>query len=246
MLYLRGILGLVHADVGPPVLEVCQDIRVLPENAVCEDHLVIVVHAPAAEEIVLIFKIDPREIHPVYLVGMDLRFGQHHVLTVGDMRACVLHLKVTGERRSGAGQQIADDAVDLPLIVQQGEGLRSLLPGVASDHHRAQAVDGAEGQLVRVAFPEEADKTGLHIPGGRHGVGHGQYLLRADAYAMEHVSQTCDQHGGLAAPRHSQQQDGALGLTDRLILLPVQLDGILTFKLIVGHGRLLQIFLQSF
>ncbi len=153
------------------------------------------------------------------------------------MGAGVAHLLVAGERCPGAGKQVADDALDLPLIVQQGESVRALLPGVVLDDHRAQAVDGAEGQLVRVLLAKEAGEPGLHIPRGRYSIGHGEDALRADALAVEHVPQPGDQHRGLAAPRHSQQQDGPLRLTDGLLLLPVQPDGILTFELLVGHGR---------
>ena len=142
--------------------------------------------------------------------------------------------------------QVADHTVDLPLIVQQGERRGSFLTGIGPDHHRAQAVDSAESQLVRVFFPEEVGEPDLHILGGRHGVGHGENPLRADALVIEHVPQPGHQHGGLAAPRNSQQQDRTLRLTDGLLLLPVQPDGVLAFEFFVGHERLLHILSQSF
>ena len=246
VLNLRGVLGLVHADVGPPALEVGQNVRVLPENAAGEDHLVIVVHPPGATEVVLILKIHPWEVHPVHLVGVDLRLRQHHVLAVGDVGAGIADLLVAGKGRTGSREEIPDHALDLPLIVQQGKCFRVFLPGVVADHHRAQAVDGAEGQLAGVVFPKDTGKPGLHVLGSRHGVGHGEDALWRDALAVEHVSQPGHQHGGLAAPRHSQQQDGALRLADGLLLLTVQLNGILGFEFFVGHGRLPQISLQSF
>ena len=210
----------------------------LPEDAVCKDHLVVVIHVSAAEEIVLVFEVDPWKIHPIHLVGMDLGFGQHHVFAEGDMGAGIADLLVAGERRAGAGQEIAEYAFDLPLVIQQCECLRPLLPGVGPDHHSAQAVDGTERQLARVFFPEEAGIPGFHVFCGRHSVGHGEDTLRADAFAIEHVPQPGNQYGGLAAPRHSQQQDRTLCLTDGLLLLPVQPDGVLTFELFIGHGRL--------
>ena len=246
VLDLRGVLGLVHADVRPPALEVRQDVRILTEDAVGKDHLIVVVHTLRPEEKILILEVDSREVHPIHLVGVDLRFCQHHVLAIGDMGAGVVDLLVAGESRTGSGQKIPDHALDLPLIVQQRECLCAFLPGVGPDHHRAQAVDGAEGQLVRVFFTEEADEPGFHILCSRHGVGHGEDPLRADALAVEHVPQPGHQHRSLAAPRHSQQQDRAVRLTDCLLLLTVQPDGILAFEFFVGHGRLLLILSQSF
>ena len=118
MLDLRGILSFVYADIGPPPLELGQDVRILPEDAAGEDHLVVIIHFPAAEEIVLVFEVNPWKIYPLYLVGVDLLLGQHHVLAVRDMGAGVFDLEVAGERRSGAGEQVTDHTVDLPLIIQ--------------------------------------------------------------------------------------------------------------------------------
>lgn len=92
---------------------------------------------------------------------------------------------------------------------------------------------------------KQTDEPGFHIPGSCHGVGHGEDTLRGDAFTVEHVPQPGDQHGGLAAPRHSQQQDRAIRLADGLLLLPVQPDWVLTFELLVGHGRLLCVFIRE-
>ena len=54
------------------------------------------------------------------------------------------------------GQQLPDHSVEAGFIVLQGEGLRALFPRVVSDGHRAQAVDGAEGELVPVLLPKKA------------------------------------------------------------------------------------------
>ena len=236
VLNLGGVLGLVHADIGPPAAEVGQDVRVLAEDAAGENHLVVVVHASAAEQIVLVLEVHPGEVHPLHLVGVDLRFGKHHVLAVGDVGAGGLYQELAGEGGAGADQQIPDDAAQLPLIVQQGKGLRAPLPGVVSDHHGAQAVDGAEGEPPGLLLPEEAYKPGPHVPGGGHGVGHGENLLRRDAPAAEHVPQPGDQHSGLAASRHSQEQRGPLRQADRLLLLRVQGDGVLGPEFLVRHG----------
>ena len=44
MLDLGRVLGLVNTEIGPAALEMGQDIRVLPENAVGEHHLIVKVH----------------------------------------------------------------------------------------------------------------------------------------------------------------------------------------------------------
>ena len=58
VLDLGSVLCLVHADIGPAVLEVGQNIRVLPENAVGEHHLIVKVHEAVFQQKRLVALVD--------------------------------------------------------------------------------------------------------------------------------------------------------------------------------------------
>ena len=58
VLNLGRVLGLVHAEIGPAVLEVGQNVRVLPENAVGEHHLIVKVHEAVLQQKRLVALVD--------------------------------------------------------------------------------------------------------------------------------------------------------------------------------------------
>ena len=200
-----------------------------------KDHLVVVIHETAPPQVVLVFKVDAGEIHTLYRVGVDVGLGEHHVLAEGDVGPGFRDLKVVGERDSGPDQQVTEDTFDPALVAEKIERLCLLLTGVIPDDCRAEAVDGSECEPFRAFFSEKAHKPRPHIPGGGHGVGHSQDALRRDGAAVDHVPQSGHQHRGLSAPGHRQQQDRALRLPHRRLLLGIEPDRISSFKFLVCH-----------
>lgn len=163
---------------------------------------------------------------------------EHHVFAVGDVSTGIFDLQITGESHAGMGKQVPNDSVNFPLIIQQGKRLGILLAGIVLNHHRAQAVDGPEGELVRIRFTEQAGKALFHIPRGGNRIGDGQDALGRDASAIEHIPQPGNQHSGFAASRDSQQKDGPFGLLNGFLLLAVEADGVVLLEFFVGHGWL--------
>ncbi len=236
VLDLGGVLGLVQAEVAAALLVVGQDVRLPAEDPEGEDHLVIKVHEPAPAQVVLVLEIDRGEVHALHAVGVDLGFGEYHVLAVGDVGPGVPDLLLGGIGGPGPGQQVPHHGIELALVVRQGERLRALPAGVEAEDGGAQAVDGPEGQLPGKGLPKEGLEALLHVPGGRDRIGDGEELPGRDALAVQKIAQPGHQNGGLAAPRHRQQQHRPLSLTHGGHLLFVQLDGKGGPKFLVGHG----------
>ena len=231
-----GILGLVHTEVGVFALEVGQDVGVPAENPQGKDHLVVVVHAAVALQILPVTEIDGGEIHPVHLNGPHLLIPQHAVLAAGDAGAHLLHLLLPRPLGPVGLHQPAHQGVQLPLIGPQSERLRPLGPGVVGDDGLADAVDGAEGQRAGVRLPKEGGKAPLHVPGGGYSVGDGEDAPRLHPQAVDEIAQPGHQGGGLAAARHRQQQGGPLGPEDGRLLLGIGGEGVSGFEFGVGHG----------
>ena len=109
------------------------------------------------------------------------------------------------------------------VLVLDQVGRRSVVhTAVQRDNARCHAVYRAEFQLPGQRIPKPRSEAGTHFPRGGHGVGHCQNRLRRDAADLCHVSQPGDQHRGLAAARHGQQQHRAVYGLHRRPLLRVQ------------------------
>ena len=236
VLNLGGVLGLVHAETGEPALIPGQQLRVPPQGPPGEHQLVVVVHAAVLLQIAAVAEVHRREVHPVHADGPDLLVPQHAVLAAGDLPPHLLHLLLPRPLRPVGLHQPAHQGIQLPLIAPQGEGLHAPQPGVAGDDGLAQAVDGAEGQFLRVLLPEEGDEAALHVPGGGHGVGDGEQLPGIHPLAVDQIAQPGHQGGGLAAARHRQQQGGPHVGEDGRLLLGVGVQAVFGFELWVGHG----------
>ena len=109
------------------------------------------------------------------------------------------------------------------VLVLDQVGRRAVVhTAVQRDNARCHAVYRAEFQLPGQCIPKPRGETGTHFPRGGHGVGHCQNRLRWDAADQRHVSQPGNQHRGLAAARHGQQQHRAVHSLHRRPLLRVQ------------------------
>ena len=102
-------------------------------------------------------------------------------------------------------------------------------------NHRRNSVQRAELRACRQLGTEPGGKPAAHLVGGGHRVGHRQGLLRRSARAQKQVAQPGDQHGGLAAARHCQQQHGAPVGCDRRALLRIERLHILILERCLVH-----------
>ena len=235
VLDLGSVLGLVHAEVGKAGLVVGQQIGEAAQDAAGKDHLVVVVHAAAALQLLPIGEVDGGKIHSVQPDLPDLFIGEQHVLAVGDPGADLLHVLIGGVVAPG-GHQLPDQGGQAALAALQLEGDGPLDPGVAVDDGLADAVDGAEREGFGVLRSEEGVKPALHVPGGGYRVGDGEDMPRIYPQTVEHIPQSGDQHGGLAAARNGQQEGGPVHLPHGGLLLGVELDMETGFEFLVGHS----------
>ena len=234
----RGILGFVHAEVTVLLPEPGPHRRHGPQDLQGVDHLVVVVHPALALEFRLVAAVKAGQVGQAGLQRRDALLVQHAVFDVGDDGAQFFQRALGGVVAADAHVQLGQQAGQLPLVGDQAGLLAAIAAAVILQHHRRQAVDGAEGHACGRPLPEAGGKAAAHLPGGGHGVGHRQDLFGRDAAALHHVPQAGHQHRGLAASRHGQQQHRAFHGGRRRQLLRVEAGQILPDKgfLLQGAG----------
>ena len=236
VLDLGGVLGLVHAQIGvspPPLLE---NLGIAPQNLIGVAQLIIVVHEPPLPQGLVVGLVDGREVDAVDVHAVQVGPAGQAVFYIGDGGLDGLD----GGLRGVLLGEIAADLPDkggLPSgVLQQIKGLLVHQLLAPADDGGAHPVDGAEGQPLRQLRPEEGGKAPAHIPGGGDGVGHGEDAPGVHPQPQHQVADAADQHGGLAAAGHRQQQHRAVhGLNGGLLLL-VQAQAVGLFELIEGHS----------
>ena len=231
VLDFRGVLGLIHAVIPVPVPNRPQNLRILPENLEGIDHLVVVIHQLSVPQGLAVGLIEGREVQALHLNFRQLLPLEHLVLHIGDGGLEALYGALRGKLIGLVPVEFPQQSALLAAVLQQAEGGAAHDPLIIADYPAAHAVDGAEAQPLCRLLAEAGGKPPLHIPGGRHGIGHGEDALRLDAPHVAHVAQPGHQDGGFAAARHCQQQHRPLRLLHRSLLLRVQTDGKLCFEL---------------
>ena len=239
MLHAGGILRLIHAEIAVPLTERgCHGGRAV-QDLQRKAELVIVVHLVPRLERLLVSAVQLRQIFKVRLQLVKLGIGQAHILNVGDGRAQLLEGAFGGILMVDALPQLQQQRRCLSLALQQVGRCAAVHPAVERDDARRHAVDGAEFHPRRLGLPEPRGKPGAHLLRGGHRVGHCQDRLRCDAADLGHVAQAGDQHGGLAAARHRQQQHRAVYGRNGGPLLGIQRRHVGGLKRGFLHGGLL-------
>ena len=233
-----GVLGLVHTEIPETPLKFLQDPGVLPENPQSIDHLIVIVHPPALPERLLIVPEDFRKLYPFHLDLGQLLPSQHLVLGIGDGGHQGLHCALGCKLSRLRPVQLPQQRPPLSRILQQGEGRPPQPALIGADDLAAHAVDGAKLQPLCSLLPKEGGEACAHIPGGGHGIGHGQDLLRRDPPGQTQIAHPGHQDGGLAAAWDGQQQHRAVHRLDRLLLLSIQGERISFLPLGKLHGPL--------
>lgn len=80
MLYARGILRFVDAQVRVLRLKLRQHVRMLAQNGQRIGHLVVIVHLPRGAQGLTVAGIDREKAGDVKVLGADLVCAQHHIL----------------------------------------------------------------------------------------------------------------------------------------------------------------------
>ena len=110
----------------------------------------------------------------------------------------------------------------LVVAVQDGEaGLQADQLRVRADHAHAHRVEGTQPHARDAAADQPLDPLG-HLARGAVGEGHGQHLVRAGTAGDQDVGEPGGEHARLAGSRSGQDQERAVGSSDRSKLLGVQ------------------------
>ena len=237
VLYFRGILGFVHADIGKGLLKIGQNVRILLQDRLGIDHLIVIVHPPllAQQQIILLVKL--REPVEARVQFGDLLLLQNLVFYKGNPFSQFSGHVLAGKFPVQFPVQVRHQLGKPPFVLHQREGRSAAVgPGVIGDDFGRNAVDRPKFRDFRAILSEKRRKALLHLPGGRFRVGHGQNFIRRDAAAAEHIPQPGHQHGGLSAAGDRQQQDCPLHGVDRFLLLGVQPPGIFPVKFRSVHA----------
>ena len=148
--------------------------------------------------------------------------GDHAVFHIGNGGLYRLDGALRGKFPALPPADLSDDGRLASDILQQLEGLAALGTLIGPNDSAAHSVDGAKLQPVGQRLAEEGGEAPGHIPGGGDGVGHGEDVFRRHALGDE-VANAGDQHRGLAAARHCQQQHRSGEGLDGLLLLGVKI-----------------------
>ena len=183
VLDLRGVLGLIHAEIPVAPLKLLQDPGVLPEDPQGIDHLIVIVHPPALPEHLLIVPENFGELHPSTWTWASSSLVSIWFFSIGDGGHQGLHRTLGCKLSRLRPVQLPQERPPLPRVLPQVKGRPPQPALIGADDLAAHAVDGTELQPLRRRLPKKGGKAGAHIPGGGHGIGHGQDLLRRDPLA---------------------------------------------------------------
>ena len=200
VLDLGGVLRFVHADIGEGVLKMGQNIRIIFQNGLGVDHLVVIVHPSALPQRQIVLYIQLWELVEPSVQFAEILFAKHHVLHIGDPLAKLLDHALGGELAAELPVQIGNDFCQFTFIFNHCKGASAAMcPGIKIDDFRGNAVDRADLRDLRTILAKKPDEPLLHFLGGRLGVGHGQDRGRRDPAAAEHIPQPGHQHRGFSA-----------------------------------------------
>ena len=177
-----------------------QNIRIIFQNGLGVDHLVIIIHPPALPQRQIVLYIQLWELVESSVQFAEILFAKHHVLHIGDPLAKLLDHALCGELAAEFPVQIGNDFRQFSFIFNHCKGASTAMrPGIKIDDFRGNAVDRANLRDLRTVLTKKPDEPLLHLPGGRLGVGHGQDRVRRDPAAAEHIAQPGHQHRGFSA-----------------------------------------------
>ena len=201
-----------------------QNIRIIFQNGLGVDHLVIIIHPMALPQRQIVLCIQIWELVKPGVQFTEILFAKHHILHIGDPFAKLLDHALGGKLAAELPVQIRNDFRQFSFIFNHCKGISTAMcPGIKINDFRGNAVDRADLRDLRTVLTKKPDEPFLHFLGGRLGVGHGQDRNRRDPAAAEHIAQPGHQHRGFSAAGYGQKQHRAVDGVYRRQLLRIEL-----------------------
>ncbi len=221
VLRVVGVLVLVDEHVAEGALVVLQAVRVALEELDGLHEQVVEVHG-VHRGVALLVELVHVGGHLGVPPALFAEPGGPQQLVLG-----VADLAADGLRRVALGVyvELLHAALDEPpAVVLVVDGERALVAhalGLAAQHARAHAVEGADPHSARHR-PHEALDALLHLAGGLVGEGDGHHLVRACVLHLEQPGHPMREYARLAGAGAGKDEQRALDVRDRLALLRVQ------------------------
>ena len=128
VLDLGGVLRLVHTNIGECVLKMGQNIRIIFQNGLGVDHLVIIIHPPALPQRQIVLCIQLRELVKPGVQFTEILFAKHHILHIGDPLAKLLDHALGGKLTAELPVQIGNDFCQFTFIFNHCKGASAEIP----------------------------------------------------------------------------------------------------------------------
>ena len=178
----RGVLRLVHAKIGEPLLPGSEHLRAAQQDLPRIDQLIVVVHEIAVLQNTAVFVIDRRDFDALGLELFDLLVRKHAVFNGGNRRLERLDGALRRKLVCLAAADFPQNRSLPPRIVQKPERFAPIDARIAADDAAGQAVDCAKLQLPRQILPEQARKPRAHGAAQQQGKAESH---QPDVFALE-------------------------------------------------------------
>ena len=221
MLYLRGVLRLVDADILILLPKRAEDVRVPQQYLPREDELVVIVHEPALSERLSVRIVYRRDGDAARFEFVYLTARQTHVLYICDRLLQFLYIPALGILAAHRAEYLGKYRA---VVGHKVKALRAGPARISSDYRIAYAVYRAKLQPRRVLLAKHRGEAGAHFSARRDGVGHGQDVLGRDPHAIDKICDAGNERRRLAAAGDGKQQHRSVGTLHRLCLLLVEFD----------------------
>ena len=221
-----GVLVLVDVEVAPPAAVVGKDRGRLLEEPHGLDEQVVEVERGGLAEPLGIGGVGAGHVRLQVAAGLlvGLEGTDELVLPAADGREHGSRAQLGPSTQLQVAQDLLDDA-GLVVGVVDGEARVDADGGpIATQHSRAEGVEGAHGHLPTFVADEGQDAL-AHLRGRLVGERHGQDLPGRHAFDADEVGDAMGQHPGLAGARTGQDEERATGRGHRAGLFGVQPAG---------------------
>ena len=238
MLDLRCILCLIHTDIRIQVLKICQKLPIHPQHLIGIQHLIIIIHQVRFPHLLTICLINSRYLYLFFFFQLlYLFFCQHHIFDIRNQRSYILQITLRRISHSMFLADIYQHFRRLFFILYKFKRSFTDASSIILDDPCTDTIDRTEFQTSCKFFPKTRGKPLSHILCCRYGICNRQYPFRSDAFAIDHISQTCNQYGSLPGSRHSKKQYRPFCALYCFLLLFVQLYWKCSFKFFPFHYK---------
>jgi hypothetical protein len=221
MLYLRGVLRLIDADILILLPKRTEDVRVPQQYLPRENELVVIVHEPAPPERLPVRIVYRRDGDAARFEFVYLTARQTHILYISYRILQLFYVSALGIL---AAHRAEDLGKYRAVVGHKVKALRAGLARISVDYRIAYAVYRAKLQPRRVLLAKHRREAGAHFSARSDGVGHGQDVLGRDPHAVDKIRGAGDKRRRLAAAGDGKQQHCPVGTLHRLRLLRIEPD----------------------